>query len=530
VSIQTAPEPPAFGPPVSDPPDAAPPAFEAGGGSESTLDPTTDRGWQQLEALGHRAVTDLVSYLRTLRHRPPWRPVPAEVKGRLSTPVPRAGSSAEQVYEELLRDVLPYPTGNLHPRFWGWVKGTGVPVAMFAELIAAAMNSHVAGYDDSASLVEDQVLEWCKALLGFPSIASGVLVSGGSTANLIGLAVARSVGAGVDVRRHGVAGGPRLVGYCSTETHACVVRAFEVLGLGSEALRRIPVTSEFRMELPALRAAIARDRALGHRPFCIVGNAGTVNTAAVDDLAALGTLADEQRLWLHIDGALGAFARISPLLAPPLEGLERADSLAFDLHKWLYLPYEIGCVLVRSAGAHRDALRAEADYLAPQPRGVASRTELFSDLELQRSRGFRALKAWMALKTHGVESFARLIEQNHRQCLELEQWARAEPELEVATPVVLNVVCLRYVGRGGGVPAAGPGGDGDEGRELRLDQLNRELLYRLQEQGIAVPSSTVLRGRFWLRVCVVNHRSRREDFRVLLDALLTLGRELSGSP
>ncbi|WP_233166148.1 pyridoxal-dependent decarboxylase [Archangium sp. Cb G35] len=325
--------------------------------------------------------------------------------------------------------------------------------------------------------------------------------------------MARSEKAGGDVRRTGLFGQTRMTLYASRETHACVRRAAEVLGLGSGSLRLLPVDADFRVDVGALRAAIARDRAEGLRPFCVVGNAGTVNTGAVDDLEALADVAEQEGLWFHVDGAFGALAALSPRLRPLLRGMERADSLAFDLHKWMHIPFEAGCILVRSEAAHRRAFAYQTEYLAQMPRGLAARPSMFSEYGVQLTRGFRALKVWMSLKAHGAAKFARLIEQNVEQAHALARWVDAEPELQRLAPASLNVVCFRYVGRG--VP------------EERLDAWNRELLCRLHESGVAVPSYTTLGGRHCLRVCLTNHRTRREDLEFLVQEILRLGRELS---
>lgn len=489
-----------------------PPATQA----EDTLDPKTPEEWDSLRELGQGMVTELVRYLQTVRERPVWQPLPDSARQRLGQSLPAEGEGLEAAWRDFQRDVLPFPTGNIHPRFWGWVMGTGTPVGLFAELLSAAMNCHVAGYEDAASTVEDQVLAWCRERMGFPAGTSGLLVSGGSMGNLLGLAVARNAAVG-DVRRTGLFGLPRMTLYASKETHACVRRGVEVLGLGSESLRSLPVGPDFRVDVRALRDAIARDRAEGLRPFCIVGNAGTVNTGAVDDLHALADVAQEEGLWFHVDGALGALGVLSPRLRPLLAGLERADSLVFDLHKWMYLQFDVACVLVRSKEAHREAFAYQTEYLAQARRGLASRSSMFSEYGVELSRSFRALKVWLNLKTYGTERFAGLIEQNAAQAQHLAARVDAEPELERLAPVSLHVVCLRYVGQQNASPE-------------QLDAWNRELLCRLHESGVAVPSYTTLHGRYCLRVCINNHRTRTEDLDAFVDEVLRLGREISASP
>ncbi len=478
-------------------------------GVEESLDP---QDWEGLRRLGHTMVDDMLEYLRTVRERPVWGSPSAAVRGRLQEPLPRTGQGYEKAYRDFVEGVLPYPTGNIHPRFWGWVMGTGTPFAALTEMLAATVNPNVSGFDDGASLVEDRVLAWLKEAMGFPASASGLLVSGGSMANFVGLAVARYAQAPFDVRRLGQAAAPRrMVLYTSSEAHSSVKKAAELLGLGSDALRLVPVDSEYRMDVSALQDAIATDRRAGLQPFCVVGTAGTVNTGATDDLSSLAEVCEKEGLWLHVDGAFGALAAFSPELRTRLGGMERADSLAFDLHKWGYFPIEAGCVLVRHAEGHRAAFTTTAAYLAAGEGGIASRTDRFADLGIQLSRGFKALKVWLGLKAEGTEKLGRLIQQNVEQAAYLAARVKETRELELLAPAPLNVVCFRYRGDGGG----------------DLDRLNKAILVRLHESGLAAPSYTVLDGRYALRVCITNHRTRREDLDLLVREVVRLGKELA---
>jgi aromatic-L-amino-acid decarboxylase len=481
-------------------------------GPEETLDPAD---WEAFRALAHRMVDDTLDHLRTLRDQPAWQPMPPAVRDGFREPLPRAGEGEDAAYAQFRHRILPYPNGNLHPRFWGWVQGTGTPLGMMSDMLAAAMNPHLGGLNHAPALVEHQVIRWLAELMGFPADAGGVLVTGGSMANVLGLAVGRHARAGWDVREMGMHGGPPLIVYASTETHGWARKAVELMGMGRRFLRTVPVDALDRMDLDALAAAVRDDRAAAHRPVCVIGTAGSVNTGASDDLVALADFCAAEGLWFHVDGAFGAWAYTSDALRPRVAGMERADSLAFDLHKWGYLPFECACVLVRDAELHRGAFAASAPYLAQMDRGVIAGGLPFADRGIDLTRGFKALKVWMSFKAHGVDAIIRLVEQNVAQARHLAARVEANPALELLMPVQLNVVCFRYA------PVDLP--------EAQRDAVNQEILLRLQEDGIAVPSGTVVRGRYAIRAAIVNHRSRREDFDVLADAVERIGREVAGN-
>jgi len=495
--------------------------------NEENLDP---KDWKAMAALGHRMVDDMVGYLKTVRDRPAWVHAPQAVKDHFTQPLPLEPQAPEQVYQEFLRYVLPYPAGNIHPRFWGWVLGTGTVFGALAEMLAAGMNTNTGGLDHhSANHVENQLIRWIREIFAFPAEASGVLTSGCSAANLIALTVARNAKAEGDIRRQGLQGlKRRMILYGSEEIHSSLQKAVELLGLGSDCLRTVAVNESFQIDTARLEEAIASDRERGFQPFCIIGAAGTTNTGAVDNLQALADISQREGLWFHVDGAFGAWAVLAPGAKQQLRGLELADSLALDLHKWMYMPYEIGCVLVRDERSHRNTFSLTPAYLAHGEGGMGltgGDLPWFSDYHFQLSRGFRALKAWMSLKEHGLRKYGRLIEQNIRQAHYLGDLVRREPLLELTAPVTLNVVCFRYLG-----------GDGErveqtewtQQQEQAVDALNREILVRLQEEGIAAPSGTTIRGRYCIHLAITNHRSRREDFDLLIREVLRIGGELCG--
>ncbi|RUW89082.1 aspartate aminotransferase family protein [Mesorhizobium sp. M7A.F.Ca.US.010.02.1.1] len=477
--------------------------------AEETLDPLD---WADVQALSHRVIDDAVDYLRDVRDRPVWREMPADVREAFSAPLPRSPAPLDAVYAEVSRTVMSYPMGNIHPRFWSWYMGSSNFTGALGDFLAAIQGSNLGGGNHAAGLMDSQVVNWCKEILGFPASAGGTLVSGGSMANIIGLTVARNVKAGIDVREHGVAAIEKpLRFYGSEQIHSCHRKAMEALGLGNRALRRIPTDAGLRIDIAALRAAITEDRRAGFKPACVIGTAGTVNTGAIDDLQALAKLAHEEDLWFHVDGCIGALIAIAPENAHRVAGIERADSVALDPHKWLHAPFEVGCALVRDAAAHRGAFAVTPEYLESTPRGLAS-GEWLHDYGLQTSRGFRALKVWMALKEHGVEKFGRLIDQNIAQAVYLAGLIEAAPRLQLAASPTVNIVCFRYQ----------PGLTGEA-----LKALNMEIMLRLQEQGIAALSDTTVHGEHWLRVAITNHRTRREDLDLLVHETVRLGHDIA---
>jgi glutamate/tyrosine decarboxylase-like PLP-dependent enzyme len=477
---------------------------------EESLDP---ENWDEFRRLAHRMVDDVIDYSQQVRSRKVWQPVPEQVKKYLDQPVPAQPTALSAVYQDFVEYILPYPMGNIHPRFWGWVMGNGTPTGFMAEMLAAAMNPNMGGGDHGGIYVERQVIEWLKEIFSFPKEASGLLVSGASMANLIGLAVARNTCAGYDVRQLGTCQAPHpLVLYASAEVHSCIQKAVELLGLGSQSLRLVPVNAQYEMEVSELRRMIEQDRQNGFYPFCVVASAGTVNTGAVDDLPSIAAICQQEKMWFHVDGAIGAVAMLATSIRHQVEGLRLADSLALDLHKWMYLNFEAGCVLVRQEAIHRQAFSLTPEYLAHAERGLAGGNLWFSDYGVQLTRGFRALKVWFSIKEAGTLKYGRMVEQNLAQARYLAQLIDREEKLERMAPVSLNIVCFRF----------NPGNLGVK----ELNQLNQELLIRIHESGWAVPSYTTLNGNFVLRVAIVNHRSQASDFDTLVKIVLEIAESL----
>jgi aromatic-L-amino-acid/L-tryptophan decarboxylase len=473
-----------------------------------SLDPAD---WVPLRALAHRAVDDAIDYLQSRRDVPVWQPTPAAIAAEFHAPLPRAPQGAAAAYEDYRRWIEPWQMGNTHPRFWGWFMGSGTAFGAVGEFLGAVLNPNVGGGNHVANLVEGQVIDWCRQMLGLPAGSGGLLVSGASMANLLALAVARTVQvAPVDVRHDGVAALPRpLRFYASTEVHSCMQKALELLGHGATSLVKVAVDADYCIRVDELQQRIAADRAAGLQPCAVIGSAGTINTGSVDDLAALADIATRERLCFHVDGAIGAVLALSPRHRARIAGLERADSVAMDLHKWLHVPFEAGCVLVREPQQQRATFALTPAYLQHAERGLAGGAHWYSDYGIQLSRGFRALKIWLSFKEHGVDAYGRLIDQNIAQAAALADLIRGEPGLELLAPVGLNIVCFRYVRPGADLAA--------------LNALNEELLMRLHESGIAVPSYTTLQDRYCLRVAISNHRTRDEDLKLLIDTVLRIG-------
>ena len=414
------------------------------------------------------------------------------------------------VHADFLRDVLPYAGGNLHPGFMGWVQGAGTPVGMLAEMLAGGMNGNLGGRNHAPIAVEREVGGWMRQLFGLPQTAEGVFVTGASMANFIGVLAARTRTLGPVSRREGLIGAEkRLCAYTSRAAHSCVRRAMEMSGLGGHSLRLIDFDGDQRIALPALRAAIAADRAAGYTPFLVIGNAGTVYVGAIDDLTGLADIAEAEAISLHIDGAYGALGVLSPEVAPKLAGLERADTIAFDFHKWGQVPYDAGFVIARDGAALFDTFATPAAYLQREPRGLAGGDWWPCDYGPDLSRGFRALKTWFTLRVLGLDAIGAAISRSCALARTLQRRIEAEPELELLAPAQLNIVCFRY-------------------RCAEADAVNRAIVIDLQEAGRVAPSLTEIDGKAAIRAALFNHRTESEDLDALIEGALHLGRAATG--
>ena len=356
--------------------------------AEETLDPAD---WAGARALAHRMVDDAIDHLRGVRDRPLWQDMPAPVRASFAGPLPQGPLPLEEVYADITAHLLPHPMGNIHPRFWMWYMGAGNFTGALGDFLAAIDGSNLGVGNMAAALVDRQVTEWIRDMMGFPEGSSGTLVNGGSMANIIGLMAARNAVAGVDLRQEGVASMPQpLRFYASDQVHSCHYKAMNLLGLGKKSLCKVPSDDAFRMDVGRLKAMIHADRSCGVRPACVIATAGTTNTGSIDDLSAIADLCEAEGIWLHVDGCIGALIVLALDHRHLVAGVERADSLALDLHKGLHAPFDVGCALVRDRRLHRQTFAEDAEYLQNMSRGIAAAGHLH-DYSLDTSRGFRAL-------------------------------------------------------------------------------------------------------------------------------------------
>jgi aromatic-L-amino-acid decarboxylase len=476
---------------------------------EPTLDPLD---WENFRALAREMVDTTVDDLKGLSTRHAWRPLSEQDKAAFATPFPIDGRGLRAAYEDFLKFVKPFPFGQFTPRFWGWAGGTGTSDGVLASLLNAAFHSPNIIHHHAGTWVDLQVLEWLREAFAFPKTTKGNLTSGGSLANFIGLTVARHVKGSKSVRFKGVRG-KKWVVYGSAATHYSIPKALDMLGLGSDAFRAIPVTAGFEIDLAALEKAVARDRKHGLKPIAVIGNAGTVGTGAIDPLGALADFARKEKLWFHVDGAIGATAVFSDQHKGLLKGIERADSLAFDLHKWFSQPYDAGCILVADGRALESAFAYQTAYTSPVPDSLTDSPIVFADRGPELSRALRGLPFWISMKTHGAAKFGQMVDKNIAQARFLEELVKDSPVLELLASGPLSVVNFRYRGARR-LP------------ERILNQLNERLVGEIQRRGIAIPSLYAIGGKSCVRVCNLNQRSQRSDFEMLVQACEQIGAEL----
>jgi len=434
--------------------------------------------------------------------------------------LPRRGLKLSAIRREV-EQVMRLSRRNDSPRFWGYVNPPGTEIGALADWLAAGINQNVSCWRSApgATLVELQVIDWIRTMVGLPRGAVGLLTSGGSMANLAGLAAAREAAVAGDLYRRGLKrtpGGP-LALYASDEVHHSIHKAAAILGIGSDQVRLVPADRRQRLDLEELSRMLRRDRRAGLKPFCVVANGGTVVSGAVDPLPRIATLCRRERLWLHVDACYGGFAVLAPSGRRLLKGLGRADSIALDPHKWLYAPHDAGCVLYRNGGAARRAYRLGADYIRTFG-ATAIEQFAFWDYGPELSRRFRALKIWLAFKYHGGDVLAAAIENDFRLAKLLAGKVQDAGGLELLSRGDLGIVCFRFV------PA------GRRLGERELSRLNQSILLALQEAGHVFLTNARLGGRFALRVCLLNYRTTADDLDQLIRQVIRSGRRLSRRP
>lgn len=472
-------------------------------------------------AIGHRLVDQVAGLLESLPSGPINRdesPTMVREALDLNGPLPERGMDPASLLEQTTPLLFEHSLFNAHPRFFGYITSSPAPIGVLGDLLAAALNPNVGAWrlSPAATEIEAQTLRWIAELIGYPVDAGGVLVSGGNMANIVCLMAARIAKADWDLRADGVAAASsrRLRVYASTEAHTWIQKAVDMAGLGTASIRWIPTDSTLRMNVDALRNQIAADRAAGDLPCLVAGTAGSVSTGAIDPLRDIAALCKEEDVWFHVDGAYGGFAAALPDAPADLHAIALADSVAVDPHKWLYAPLEAGCVLVRDA----EKLRAAFAYHPPYYHFAEQATN-YLDYGPQNSRGFRALKVWLAMKHVGAAGYRQMIGDDIRLSRLMANIIEGHPELELATQD-LSITTFRYV------PADLRQQVGTADTERHLDALNRELLDRLQRGGEVFLSNAVINDRYLLRACIVNFHTDRIDVEATPDIVVRVGRAI----
>jgi aromatic-L-amino-acid/L-tryptophan decarboxylase len=479
--------------------------------------PTRELGTGDLDDFrmtGHALVDAVADHLAALPGQPVWQPLPDDLREELlSLPLPDDPAGLGPLGETMARDVLPYPMGNGHPAFFGWVNSPPMLAGILASLVAATMNPSVVTSDHSAVHLERTTVRWLAELVGYPhGPGGGLLTSGASAATILCLGAARhraACAAGRHVRREGLATGPTLFSYVPSEAHSCVTRAIELLGLGRESIRPVPMTAG-RLDADALRATIAEDRTAGGTPALLVGSAGTVNTGAIDPLDELADVAAAEGLWFHVDGAYGAFGVLDPAIAPRYRGIERADSLTLDPHKWLGVPIDAGCALVRRADDLRQAFSTIPPYLRQD---VGADVGTFAEYGLEQTRPFRALKTWATIAARGRDGIVDQVVRANQLARELAALVEQMPALELATEPETSIVAFR---------ARPPGCTPD-----RIEAVNHALPEAVQARGRAFVTGTIYEERETLRACILHPGTTEEDLATLVAEVVAVARELA---
>src|SRR5215216_576697 len=468
------------------------------------LEPSAD----EIHDWGKSVTQFMIDYLRALRDRPAYRHTSSrKIRSGLDANLPTKGTDFDSLLKVFRETLVPFSRQNAHPRMFGYVQSPGTPIGAFADLLASTLNANLTIWRSAPAPVELErlTIDWIRQILGFNPEAGGLFVSGGSMANLAALAAARQT------KEHLLG---RLRMYASSATHFSITKAAALLGIGRENVQHVAVDDHFKMRMDDLVAKITADLEAGYIPFCVVGNAGTVDSGAVDPLTEIREVANRFQLWMHVDGSYGAFAILADSARKLFAGMEQADSIALDPHKWLYLPVDVGCVIYRDPETARAAFAHEAEYTRMFGE-QADEAFVCWDYGPELSRRFRAFKVWMLLKGAGLDRLSAAIESNLACARHLESVVQASDDFEMAAPVELSIFCFRYV----------PASLRNESPNA-IDAFNERLLVALQRDGSSYLSNTTLAGRFALRGCVLNYRTTLRDMEILLDDLRRVGRSL----
>ena len=486
--------------------------------AEKIQNETFDLDPEDISKFGYRSIDLIVEYFKNIRHQSIFPDKTLDqMKNLINEPLPQNEQNPQLVLDDFQDKILPYVVRVGHPHLLGWVLASGTPIGALADGISGALNQNVAVSGSSTSTaVELLVLDWIKEILGYDRKSAGILVSGGTMANLTALTVARNVKANFDVRTQGMKSEKRMMIYASQEVHSCILKAIQILGIGTNNIQWVTVDEHFRLNPMDLKSKIDEDLNNGNQPFAVVATAGTVNTGAIDPLESISDICQNYNLWFHVDAAYGGFATLSPQLKPLLNGITRADSVALDPHKWLFIPFDVGCVLVKNPEHMTQTFAIKTKYIHINNEKIPTSDDVdFADYGIQLSRNFRALKIWMSLKQYGVKKYGRLIDQNVNLAYYFTALIEESSDFETLAPTNLSVVCFRYTPK--------DLQQSSQDIEHYLNHLNRAIAEAMCTDSRALLSSTVLQEKFVLRACIVNFRTTKQDIQDIIQILRELG-------
>ena len=494
--------------------------------ANSIEDETFDMDPEEIRQIGYHSVDLIVNYLKNIRKEPilPSKTY-KQIKDIIIEPLPKYEQNPRKVLNECQSKIIDNSVKIGHPRLLGWITTSGTIIGAFADGVSSAINQNVSLSGIAmATSVELLVIEWIKEILDYDSNAAGILLSGGSMANFTALAVARNTKADFNVKTQGMnQNNKNMILYVSEQVHMCIPKAANLLGIGTNNIRKVKIDQDYRLDLNDLKAKIIEDRNHHKYPFAVVATAGTVNTGAIDPLNDIADICQDHNLWFHVDAAYGGFAALSKNVKTHLKGLNRADSIALDPHKWLFIPYEAGCVLIKNPKDILDTFFMDATYLHVKTSESPNEYMDLSDYSLQLSRQFRALKIWMSLKQYGTKKYERIINQNIHQAQYLEALVNESSDFQAITSTNLSTFCFRYIPKDLNQSYQKMNHNKQKQINKYLNQLNQAIMKKMLEDSQILTSSTVLNDIFALRVCIVNYRTTKLDIKNILIILRELG-------